>query len=70
MGLQEYWSGLPCPPTGDLPDPGIKSTSIMSIMHWLAGSLPQAPAGKPEHAFTQPKNSAGSLLSSKQSPNS
>ena len=24
---QEYWSGLPCPPPGDLPDPGIKSTS-------------------------------------------
>ena len=21
---QEYWSGLPCPPPGDLPDPGIK----------------------------------------------
>ena len=25
---QEYWSGLPCPPTGDLPNPGIKSTSL------------------------------------------
>ena len=23
----EYWSGLPCPPPGDLPDPGIKPTS-------------------------------------------
>ena len=21
---QEYWSGLPCPPLGDLPNPGIK----------------------------------------------
>ena len=21
---QEYWSGLPCPPQGDLPNPGIK----------------------------------------------
>ena len=21
---QEYWSGLPCPPPGDLPDPGIE----------------------------------------------
>ena len=20
---QEYWSGLPCPPAGDLPDPGV-----------------------------------------------
>ena len=23
----EYWSGLPCPPPGDLPDPGIKPGS-------------------------------------------
>ena len=23
---QEYWSGLPCPPPGDLPDPEIKPT--------------------------------------------
>ena len=27
---QEYWSGLPCPPPGDLPDPGIEPTSLMS----------------------------------------
>ena len=27
---QEYWSGLPCPPAGDLPDPGIEPTSLMS----------------------------------------
>ena len=25
---QEYYSGLPCPPVGDLPDPGIKPTSL------------------------------------------
>ena len=24
---QEYWSGLPCPPPGDLPDPGIEPRS-------------------------------------------
>ena len=24
---QEYWSGLPCPPPEDLPDPGIKTAS-------------------------------------------
>ena len=24
---QEYWSGLPFPPPGDLPDPGIKPWS-------------------------------------------
>ena len=27
---QEYWNRLPCPPPGDLPDPGIKPTSLMS----------------------------------------
>ena len=27
---QEYWGGLPCPPPGDLPDPGIKLASLMS----------------------------------------
>ena len=27
---QEYWSGLPCPPPGGLPDPGIESSSLMS----------------------------------------
>ena len=27
---QEYWSGFPWPPPGDLPDPGIKATSLMS----------------------------------------
>ena len=26
---QEYWSGLPCPPSGDLPNPGIKSVSLI-----------------------------------------
>ena len=24
---QRYWSGLPCPPAGDLPDPGIEPMS-------------------------------------------
>ena len=27
---QEYWSGLPCPPPGDLPNPGIEPTVLMS----------------------------------------
>ena len=27
---QEYWSELPCPPPGDLPNPGIEPTSLMS----------------------------------------
>ncbi|ELR60425.1 hypothetical protein M91_18992, partial [Bos mutus] len=27
---QEYWSGLPFPTPGDLPDPGIKPASLVS----------------------------------------
>ena len=27
---QEYWSGLPYPPPGDLPEPGIEPTSLAS----------------------------------------
>ena len=32
MGLSryEYWSGLPCPPPGDLPNPEIKPVSLTS----------------------------------------
>ena len=34
---QEYSSGLPCPPPGDLPDPGIEPLSLMSPS--LSGSF-------------------------------
>ena len=34
---QEYWSGLPCPPPGDLPNPDIKPTFLKSPA--LAGGL-------------------------------
>ena len=27
---QGHWSGLPAPPPGDLPDPGIEPVSLMS----------------------------------------
>ena len=27
---QEYWSGFPCSPLGDCPDPGIEPKSLMS----------------------------------------
>ena len=33
---QEYWSGLPCPPPEDLPDPGVEPTSPA----WQEDSLP------------------------------
>ena len=36
---QEYWSGLPCPPPGDLPNPGIKPVSS-AVPILQAESLP------------------------------
>ena len=40
---QEYWSGLPFPSPGDLPDPGIKPGSPAL----QADALPSEPSGKP-----------------------
>ena len=31
---QEYWSGLPFPPPGDLPNPGIKSGCLLHLLHY------------------------------------
>ena len=44
-----YWNGLPCPPHGDLPVPGIKPVSLVSLA-LQAGSLPVVPPGKPNNA--------------------
>ena len=42
---QEYWSGLPCPPPGDLPNPWIKPRlRILQV-----GSLSSEPRGKPKN---------------------
>ena len=48
VSRQEYWSGLPYPPPGNLPDPGIKPGSLMSPA--LAGEFfsTSAPWVKPE----------------------
>ena len=42
-----YWSGLPFPSPGDLPEPGVESPSLTPNLQWQAGPLPLAPAGKP-----------------------
>ena len=51
---QEYWSGLPSPPPGDLPNPEVEPTSLC-LLHWQAGSLPTEAAGKPHIGPTKPK---------------
>ena len=42
---QEYWTGLPCPPPGDLPNPGVKLRSPALQVD----SLPSEPPRKPKN---------------------
>ena len=42
---QENWSGLPCPPPGDLPDPGVRLMSPALA----GGCFPTEPPGKPKN---------------------
>ena len=46
---QEYWSGLPCPPPGVIPDSEPLSPVFLT---WQAGSFPLAPLGKPNNRVT------------------
>ena len=47
---QEYWSGLPCPPPEDLPDPGIKpGPSALQV-----DPLPLSQQGKPFLLYRSP----------------
>ena len=46
---QAYWSGLPCPSPGDLPNPGIEPGSLAM----LADSLPSEPPGKLKREVTK-----------------
>ena len=47
---KEHWSGLPCPPPGDLTQ-GL-NLHVLCVLHGQAGSLPLAPPGKPHHTGT------------------
>ena len=55
---QEYWSGLPCPSPGDLPDPGIepRSPALQALYHLnstqvsgILASFLSEPPGKPQN---------------------
>ena len=52
---QEYWSALPRPPPGDLPDPGW-NLRLLYLLHWQSGSSPLAPPGKPIGRIIAPKD--------------
>ena len=45
---QEYWSGVPFPSLGDIPDPGIKPTSPVLAGGFLATEPPGKP---PKHHY-------------------
>ena len=61
MGLfrQEYWSGLPFPSPGDLPDPGIepRSTALQ------ADASPSEPPGKRKECELTNVDGCSKLLS-------
>ena len=46
---QDYWSGLPCSPPGDLPHPGMEPTSLTSP--GLAGGIFTTSAAWETHSY-------------------
>ena len=67
---QEYWSGLPFPSPGDLPNPGIVPASFASSALQV-DSLPAEPSGKqknksnPNQTFSPVNLNFGKFLSKK-----
>ena len=66
---QEYWSGVPCPPPGNLPDPGIKPASFYvscigrEVLYHLVppGKCPLLPTKK-NHTQTEKHTNAAANL--------
>ena len=58
---QESWSGLPFPPPGDLPDPGIEPGSPACHCREI-DSLPVEPPGKPIRHAASPRTRAWLLF--------
>ena len=66
---QEYWSGVPCPPPGNLPDPGIKPASFYvscigrEVLYHLVppGKCPLLPTKK-NHTHTEKHTNAAANL--------
>ena len=63
ISRQDYWSGLPRPSPGDLPNPGIELTTP----EWAGGFFTAEPPGKPLQEAGNYKSPllsiSGSLLS-------
>ena len=54
LSRQEYWSGLPCPPPGDLPNPGTEPRSPT-----LQVVPPEKPKNTGVGSLPQPRNLTG-----------
>ena len=50
---QEYWSGLPFPPPGDLPGPGIELTSPALAGRFFTTEPPGKPHTRPPAPHTE-----------------
>ena len=48
VSRQEYWRGLPFPPLGDLPVPGVKPTSPALAGRFFTTDAPGKPSGQPQ----------------------
>ena len=59
---QEYWSGLPCHPPGDLPHPGTEPVSP-AVPAMLAHSLPLSHQGSPMYRTAPHKKICQSKIS-------
>ena len=61
---QEHWSGLPCPPPEDLPDPGTQSASPALVGRLFTTSTTWEAPNCPQHASESgPSLSLSYLLS-------
>ena len=67
VSRQEYWTGLPFPSPGDLPDPGL-NLPLLRLLRWQAGSLPLAPPGKSQVAMEAAKYCTGQVPITKNYP--
>ena len=57
---QGYWSGLPFPSPGDLPNPGIKPGSLALQADALPSEAPGKPQGHPAVLILSPRTGLGS----------
>ena len=64
VARQEYWSGLPCPLPGNLPDPGIEPASLTSPAWWWGIVVVSSPfSGQASGQASRPTGAAtGPLL--------